>query len=73
MGFYQRTKPPSILKITYTLRRLLQSEIAHKIGVSQSWISHLDLGKERPSRVLRKRLSRVLGLPAAVLFPEDGR
>jgi len=73
MRFYQRRKPPSSLRITRILRGYLQAEIAGRCGVSQSYFSRLEVGRERPSLALRRKLSRVLGLPAAVLFPpEDG-
>jgi transcriptional regulator with XRE-family HTH domain len=62
----------SSLKTARHLRGLEQRELARQCGVSQPWISYLERGKVSPSRALKCRIARVLGLPAAVLFPEDG-
>jgi len=52
---------------------LSQTKLACMIGVAESTLSDLELGKRQSWPKIRRALSRVLGLTEAELFPPDDR
>lgn len=50
-----------------------QAELATRLGVSQGYVALLEQGQRAPSASLRRRMVRVLDLPATMLAPTDGK
>jgi len=59
----------SQLRATRQIARLSQDELGRRTGVDRARISRMEGSYIRPSLRERKALSRVLGVPAEVLFP----
>jgi len=51
------------------LRGLRQSDLAALVGVPQTMISGIEIGKIKASPNEQKRIARALGVPAETLFP----
>jgi transcriptional regulator with XRE-family HTH domain len=60
----------ALLRSFRRLERLSQDELGKKAGIDRSQISRLENGFRRPSPRERIALSRVLGVPPEILFPE---
>jgi transcriptional regulator with XRE-family HTH domain len=50
---------------------LSQTKLACLIGMAESTLSNLELGKWKPWPKVRKDLSKTLGMPEKELFPDD--
>jgi transcriptional regulator with XRE-family HTH domain len=50
---------------------LRQGEIAHRLGISQNYLSLLENNKAEPSMALLKKMSQVFGIPASFLLWEE--
>ncbi|MCL5780435.1 MAG: helix-turn-helix transcriptional regulator [Firmicutes bacterium] len=51
---------------------LSQAELAAKVGVTQGFISHIEIGVRNPTLKLTKALARALGVkPSALIEEED--
>ncbi len=62
---------PQDLKWVRDERGWTQQEAAHRLGVSQPYLSLLEGGRRRVTPRLARRVSRVYGLPPTVLSPAD--
>ena len=47
---------------------LSQQELARKIGISQAFVSSLELGRKQPSLQVLEELSRAMNVPIEVLL-----
>ena len=61
-------------KICRQKRRLMditQTELAERIGMSQSMIQHFENGRSNVSIVTLEKIAKVLDIPLAELFSEE--
>lgn len=60
--------PPPPIALILRSRRMTNRELSRLAGYSETWISLVVNGRERPSPRLSARLAEVLGVPEADLF-----
>lgn len=48
-----------------------QSELAEKVGVTQGFISHIELGIREPGLPTLRKIAAVLGVPVEYLVKDD--
>ena len=60
------------VKIQLLKTNLTEQKIADRLKVSQSLV-HFILSGKTPGYAYRKRISLMLGMPEAVLFPDNGK
>lgn len=61
------------LKAARVLRGLRQSDLAEKLGRSQSWVCELERGLIEPSDLDVALICRVLRVKPECLFPEESK
>jgi len=47
-----------------------QKELAEKFGLTQQWVSGIELGKRTPHVKIMKELEEYFGVPMELLFPD---
>jgi transcriptional regulator with XRE-family HTH domain len=53
-------------------RRWSQEELAHRAGISRTFMGSIEQGAKQPSVMTLVRLARALGVGAGALFPPSG-
>jgi transcriptional regulator with XRE-family HTH domain len=51
---------------------MTQRQLARKIGVSDGFIAHIEIGRTLPGKVTLRELARVLGISELQIFQEAG-
>lgn len=61
------------LKVIREFHRLTQSEIAEKVGLSNSYVSELEKGTKKPTVEVLERYAKAFRLPVSslILFAEE--
>jgi transcriptional regulator with XRE-family HTH domain len=54
-------------------KRLSAKQLAHKLGISESYMSMLRLGRRRPSPDLAQKIETLTGIPFKQLLLKKGR
>ncbi len=48
-----------------------QTELAHKLRLTQGYISNIEKGHRNPSEDTQRRIARTLGVEREIIFRED--
>lgn len=63
--------PCARMRAMRTLKKMSMSDLASQVGITASYVSHMESGKRQPSPELGDRINLVLG-PGAVELPDLG-